>query len=54
MVLSRTRCHGLTLVLAGTNRGWVPVGGTSAATPIIAGIAISAGRFLPSSNDELH
>jgi kumamolisin len=35
------------------NKGWVPLGGTSAATPIAAAIANSAGRFFPSSEDQL-
>jgi kumamolisin len=35
------------------NKGWLAVGGTSAATPIIAAIANVAGRFAASSTDEL-
>jgi kumamolisin len=35
------------------NGGWFPVGGTSAATPITAGIVNSAGIFAASSNAEL-
>ncbi|MGO9547648.1 MAG: S8 family serine peptidase [Rhodomicrobium sp.] len=36
-----------------SNKGWIAVGGTSAATPIIAGIANNAGRFAGSGSDEL-
>jgi kumamolisin len=39
---------------AATNHGWEAVGGTSAATPIIAGMANIAGRFAASSQDELN
>jgi kumamolisin len=35
------------------NGGWFPIGGTSAATPIMAGIVNSAGIFAASSNAEL-
>jgi len=35
------------------NSGWCIVGGTSAATPVMAAITNSAGRFLPSSAAEL-
>ena len=38
---------------ARSNQGWLAVGGTSAATPIVAGIANNAGRFAASGNDEL-
>jgi len=37
----------------GTNKGWLSVGGTSAATPIVAAIANLGGRFAASSADEL-
>jgi kumamolisin len=40
-------------VNARSNEGWLAVGGTSAATPIVAGIANNAGRFAMSSADEL-
>jgi kumamolisin len=35
------------------NKGWLAVGGTSAATPIVAAIANLGGRFASSTNDEL-
>ncbi len=38
---------------ASTNKGWIVVGGTSAATPIVAAITNLAGRFAPSTGDEL-
>ena len=38
---------------ASTNKGWIVVGGTSAATPIVAAITNLAGRFAPSTADEL-
>jgi len=38
---------------AAATKGWIVVGGTSAAAPIVAGIANAAGRFLPSGKDEL-
>jgi kumamolisin len=36
-----------------TNHGWLAVGGTSAATPIVASIANNSGRFATSSETEL-
>jgi kumamolisin len=38
---------------AAANHGWIGVGGTSAATPIVAAMANVDGRFAASSNDEL-
>jgi kumamolisin len=38
---------------AAANGGWVAVGGTSVATPIVAAMANLAGRFVPRSQDEL-
>lgn len=35
------------------NKGWLAIGGTSAATPIVAAIANLGGRFAPSSAEEL-
>jgi kumamolisin len=35
------------------NHGWLPIGGTSVATPIIAAIGNNAGNFLATSGDEL-
>lgn len=35
------------------NKGWMVVGGTSAAAPIVAAITNNAGRFAASGNDEL-
>lgn len=37
-----------------TNHGWLVLGGTSVATPIIAGIANSSGQFLESGTAELN
>ena len=38
---------------AAQNNGWLAVGGTSAATPIVAGIINNAGRFASNTGDEL-
>jgi subtilase family serine protease len=35
------------------NKGWLSIGGTSAATPIVAAITNAAGRFAPSSTIQL-
>jgi kumamolisin len=38
---------------AGTNKGWVALGGTSVATPIVAAMANLGGRFAANTQDEL-
>jgi subtilase family serine protease len=38
---------------ARSNKGWLAVGGTSAATPIIAALANNSGRFARSTSEEL-
>lgn len=38
---------------ANANHGWVPVGGTSAATPIVAAIANTGGHFYSKTEDQL-